>query len=188
MALLFWRRQGRHISYGILLTTLFLLICFVLYLGRRNKEKQACNFLLCTFNLDGKEITLRGLVDTGNQLYAPFSGRPVMVAEYAAVAKLFSPDLRLAVEAWQDKRTGDFLRLTGNSQEKFIVIPFSSLGHSNGLLLGFRPDKVSLSNGLVLNRPVVGIYRQRFTAAGDYQALLHPELLLVNEKNREEDK
>lgn len=190
MALLFWRRQGLHISYGILLSTLFLLLVFVRWLKRRNNENQAVNFLWCTFYWADREVTLRALVDTGNQLHCPFSGRPVMVAEYAAAAELFKPDLRLAVAAWLDKKTADFLKLTAdlNCEESFSVIPFSSLGHSDGLMLAFRPDKVSLSNGQVLDRPVVGICRQKLTVTGDYQALLHPELLIVNEKSREEDK
>lgn len=190
MALLFWNRQGLHISYNILLSTLFLVFVFVLWLKRRNNEKQGVGFLWCTFYLAEREVTLKALVDTGNQLYCPFSGRPVMVAEYTAVAELFAPDLRLAIVAWQEKKTADFLKLTADSscQERFFMIPFSSLGHSDGLMLAFRPDKISLSNGQVLNRPVVGICQQKFTVTGDYQALLHPELLIVNKKSREENK
>jgi stage II sporulation protein GA (sporulation sigma-E factor processing peptidase) len=60
------------------------------------------------------------------------------------------------------------------------VIPFSSLGTPNGMLLGFKPDQVEILEKddtiKVLQDVVIGIYNQRLSRDNKYQALLHPDI------------
>jgi stage II sporulation protein GA (sporulation sigma-E factor processing peptidase) len=57
------------------------------------------------------------------------------------------------------------------------MIPFSSLGKTNGMLVGFRPDCVKVEG--MENKPdvVIGIYNDRLCRDGRYRGLLSPELV-----------
>jgi stage II sporulation protein GA (sporulation sigma-E factor processing peptidase) len=55
------------------------------------------------------------------------------------------------------------------------MIPFSSLGRTNGMMIGFRPDAVIV--GEKISDVVIGIYNSRLCRDGRYQGLLGPELI-----------
>ena len=57
------------------------------------------------------------------------------------------------------------------------LIPFSSLGKENGMLLGFVPDKAEIYDECgvrVLEKCVVGIYEHSLSKDRSYAALLNP--------------
>ena len=79
---------------------------------------------------------------------------------------------------------GDFKNIPCDIQEKYIsklkLIPFSSLGKQNGMLIGIRPEyvKVITDEQEKINKNVIiGIYEKSLTKKGEYQALIGIELL-----------
>jgi stage II sporulation protein GA (sporulation sigma-E factor processing peptidase) len=63
------------------------------------------------------------------------------------------------------------------------VIPYESVGKQNGILIGFRPDKVEISEGnkkIVINDVVIGIYNFKLSKDDSYQGLLNPDLMPTN--------
>lgn len=88
--------------------------------------------------LSGRSTEFMALVDTGNQLRDPISGRAVLVASPAALSPLFPGFEALlemeAVELMEKSEGLDELR------GKFRLLPFSSLG-GRGLVCAFRPDR-----------------------------------------------
>lgn len=78
---------------------------------------------------EGQAATLSCLYDSGNHLTEPFSGRPVLVAERAALAALG----QLPQGAEQLSRAGPGWRL----------IPFESLG-GEGVLPAFLPQRITV--------------------------------------------
>ena len=88
----------------------------------------------------GRECELMALVDTGNQLRDPISGKPVMVVSPHALSHLFAEH-----NALLDMDGVDMLRCADSIEElrgKFRLIPYSSVGGS-GLLCAFQPDKAA---------------------------------------------
>lgn len=135
-----------------------------------------------TISIEGQDLTIPALLDTGNQLKDPLTQAPVVIAEYGAVADFLPPDLK---EIFQ--RTPE-LDLKGLADElskslwsnRFRLIPFSSIGKHHGMLLGLRPDAVSIQvedRKVVTRNVVVGIYNKPLCPQGSYRALLHPDLL-----------
>jgi stage II sporulation protein GA (sporulation sigma-E factor processing peptidase) len=128
--------------------------------------------------VDGREIELTALVDTGNRLRDPLGQDPVLVVEARALRSLLPPELlpsatgRAAVwadiaEAWEGSPWAARLR----------VIPYSALGTEGGLLIGFRPDRALVAGCPVA--PTVGLATKPLDPDGRYQALcpavlLHP--------------
>ena len=128
---------------------------------------------------DGKTAEVTALLDTGNSLIDPVSLSPVVVAEYKSIKTLFSSDIQ-----------GEFERLNTENITWVIsemvykglpvrLIPFSSLGNENGMLIGFSPDKAQIQDEYgvrTLNKCVVGIYEKTLTKDRSYGALLNPYL------------
>jgi len=125
---------------------------------------------------NGKEVWMNALLDTGNALCEPFSGAPVIVAEYEKLLPILPEALKeacqlgeTAVEQISDERIRGRIR----------VIPFSSLGKEHGMLIGFRPDKAwLLENEKILDAGavVIGIYTRNLARDRSYGALLPPQL------------
>ncbi len=125
---------------------------------------------------------ITALYDTGNHLRDPLSAHPVVVVERDALAHVLPPPLRAAPD---EVAQGKFAELTAalaaaGCAPRFHIIPFTSVGAANGLMAGFRPAQVTLwLNG----RPtpagdlVVGLCRHQLDPAGQYQALVGPEII-----------
>lgn len=88
-------------------------------------------------SLAGREAEFMALVDTGNQLCDPVSGKAVMVISPQAAAPLF-PNHRelLEMDGVEMLQCADAIE---ELQGRFRLIPYSSLGGS-GLICAFRPD------------------------------------------------
>ena len=68
----------------------------------------------------------------------------------------------------------------------FSVIPFSSLGKQNGMLLGIKADEVIIRHEEEenkLNNVIVGIYDEHLSKNGNYTALVGLNLLERRENN-----
>ncbi len=62
---------------------------------------------------------------------------------------------------------------------KFKIIPFSSLGNQNGILLGFKPDYIRVidENAIVRNDTVIGIYDGKLSKSNLYSSLVGINIL-----------
>ncbi|MGI9951137.1 sigma-E processing peptidase SpoIIGA [Moorellaceae bacterium AZ2] len=133
---------------------------------------------------NGKRLALKALVDTGNNLRDPFTGRPVIVAEYGALRPLLPPELQWELPVPKEPELEKLVAsLAGTPWAARIrVIPFHSLGREHGLLLGFKPDEVIVfweDRLIKVKDVVIGLCWQRLNPEGGYRALLHPDLLQV---------
>ena len=97
---------------------------------------------------------LTGLVDTGNALREPISGKPVCIMEDASFQKLFPNGL------------------TGGR-----VVPFHSIGCENGILWGYPVPELrieTVGNRQVCKDVYIGVSGNRISMQGKYQILVHP--------------
>lgn len=126
---------------------------------------------------------LTALVDTGNRLRDPLSAAPVIVVEASALDTILPDPVRRAMADCSAGRWQEVGMLISSSpwSHRFRLIPFTSLGKTGGLLVGFRPDAVSVVVDGVprgARETVIGLYPHRLDPDGAYQALLHPEVLV----------
>ena len=92
-----------------------------------------------TVELDSRRVELDGLVDTGNLLRDPLSGRPVICADRRLLSGLLSPGLARAMEDSQRATS-----LSPADAKRLRLIPAgSATGH--GILTGFVPDQILIS-------------------------------------------
>ncbi|MGI5963201.1 MAG: sigma-E processing peptidase SpoIIGA [Lawsonibacter sp.] len=96
--------------------------------------------------LEGRCVQVLALVDTGNTLTDPASGRPVMVAEGECLKELF-PGENCPERADLLDPTEAVVRLgTGPWKNRFRLLPYRCVGVERGLLLAVRTDRVVLGN------------------------------------------
>ena len=125
-----------------------------------------------TVKLGGKSCSLGALIDTGNSLYEPFSGIPVIVCSLQAVRAVLPPELADAIQ------TGDWEKAALQEGVRIRLIPFSAMG-GRGTLPGLRVDELIVrQNGGLFKAELcyMAVSAQSIGADGS-QALLNPDLI-----------
>jgi len=133
---------------------------------------------------EGRRIRAKGLMDTGNCLYDPVRGKPVMVVESKLADELLTPKARKDMEDTMKYLEGksDDIRLSFDNGPgfRFCFIPYRSVGKS-GMLMGVKLDKILIHTGdeCICNEGVTAaICESGLTGrCKDYQVILHRELL-----------
>ncbi len=136
--------------------------------------------LIITF--DKKAIELFALVDTGNSLHDPLTNMPVVVVEFSAIKELLPLDIRGIFEKNTDNDLNAITATISSSDwfSRFRLIPFTSLGKENGMLIGFRPDHIEIgtdSEKKDVQDVIVGIYNRALSRNERYKALVNPEIM-----------
>lgn len=148
-------------------------------LERRNLKKQ----MLCNVEvyMDETSVAFDALVDTGHSLREPISQSPVIVAEFEYVKHFLPEGLRnLFYEKQENNLTGLLLGQENTFYTRLRMIPFTSIGRANGMLVGFRPDRVTVRDDTEKQARqdiIIGIYNDKLTRDGRYQGLLSAELI-----------
>jgi len=144
-----------------------------------SKENMYTSILI---DFDKRDVCVNALIDTGNSLHDPISDFPVIVVEFNAVKPLLPEDIQVIFSESKENDLSLISKIVYNSvwASRFRLIPFSSLGKENGMLVGFRPDKVRImeDNGNKdLKDIIVAIYNKKLSKDNKYSALLHPEVI-----------
>lgn len=146
----------------------------------RNKKRynEYINFSVL---FDGKEVTVKGLVDSGNFLNDPITKKPVIVIEYSVIRDILPEDI---AKIYEENSANDFdsvAEVIINSKwlSRFRLIPFSSLGMKNGMIIGFKPDMVKVSDNQCqqIKDVIIAIYSNNLSDNNMYQALMNPDVL-----------
>lgn len=124
---------------------LFLLLALVggavsLWGGRLARRSQAIRVCAVTVELDGQTAHLRGMVDSGNLLRDPMSGRAVICGETSALRSILSPPLLAVLEG----APPGAVTLSPTDARRVRVIP-AKTATGSGMLCGFLPDRVTVT-------------------------------------------
>lgn len=133
-----------------------LLFMEISYLVEKNGERRD----LCRVRLkgNGRTVEVGALVDSGNSLVEPVSGKPVCVLQKSVFDRL-----------WE-----------GASPEGFRLIPYHSVGRPHGMLSGYLIPEMEIEwQGTVRNRRnvYVGLCEEPVSGGEGVEMLLHPMVL-----------
>ena len=125
-----------------------------------------------------QKSSIKAILDTGNLLTDPITKVPVLIVEAQKLNHILpqeildNPDKVLSNNA--------FDHLEEAFKTRCSMIPFSSIGKNNGMIIGFRPDyiKIDTPEGEEVRRKVIiGIYNHKIAKNGVYSGLMGLNLL-----------
>lgn len=141
--------------------------CLLSFVGRMRKKKiakKAAERDVVIF-VKGERCVVKGIVDTGNSLFDPIMGEPVIVCDYELLQNIIPKD------------GGDVFDAIQKAGLKLRAVPFTSVGKENGIMAGFCPDRVEIDKKCV-KKCVVGVSERRLFKDEDYRVLLNPDLII----------
>lgn len=147
-----------YFDIGIFTLIVSSLCCYIALsvISRFTKNRMVNNLIYeISMYYEGKYVSSKALLDTGNTLKDGFSGKPVIIAEKHAAEKLI-PD------------NSDITQL-----KNFRLIPYSTI-NSGGALPAFLLDKVIVFKGgkeIVLKNVYLAVAEKKIISS-DYSALL----------------
>ena len=151
---------------------LTIIIAFKSYKGKMNKKDI---YYEIKIRLGNKEIETKAIIDTGNFLKEPITGFPVVVVERSLMYNIMPKCILNNIDEILGGNLGKI-----EEYEDYIsrirVIPYSSLGNKNGMLLGIKADEIIIENKVISNI-ILGIYKDSLTKMGEYRALIGLELV-----------
>ncbi len=160
-------------------------ISFRIVKSKLTKKDMICNIKIY---INEKDIVTTAIIDTGNLLKDPITRVPVIVVEkdilYGVLPNKILNNLTQIIggdvsQEFYEEENIEYI-------SKFRVIPFSSIGKENGMLLGFKADKVIVEvngNEEEVKNVIIGIYDKKLSKKGTYSALLGLDILGGSEEN-----
>ena len=127
---------------------------------------------------DQKKVKINALLDTGNMLNDPITGIPVLIAEKQRVKDIVSNKVIENLD--NDLNYNVFENIDENSKRRYSIIPFSSVGKKNGILIGFRPDYIEIhidDEKIIKRKAIIGIYNGKISKNEMYSGLIGLNLL-----------
>lgn len=123
-----------------------------------------------------KSVKIRVILDTGNLLVEPITGFPVMVVEEEKIREILKEeDLNIITNGLEN----NFYGLSEELRKRCRIIPFSSIGKSNGMMIGFRPDYIKIydEDERIIGKVMIGICNHKISKSNHYSGLIGLELL-----------
>lgn len=132
--------------------------------------------------INGKEICIEGLIDTGNDLREPISRNPVIIAELSSLSALLPQYLYGDIKKYAATDPISVIERCSNEMWKMRLrlLPFSSIGGA-GILLGFKPDMVIVEGdeNIYTNEVVICIYDNKLAADCGARAIINPAVMTL---------
>ncbi len=124
----------------------------------RMRRLLAEEFVRVTLCLDGGEVAVTALVDTGNGLIEPISGKPVSIIQ---------KDCMKAV-GWEKEDTA------------YCAIPYHTIDRPHGMMEGMRISRMRIqtqAGEITVEAPILALSGEKIAGMGGYQMILNPKLL-----------
>ena len=138
-------------------------------------------FCKTEIQLNGEKIKANTMIDTGNMLKEPITNTPVIVVEHTLLYQCMPKEILNNLE---NIIGGDLEKIPDKIKEEYILklklIPFSSLGKQNGMLIGIKPEYVKIiteEQEEIKKNVIIGIYNKSLTKRGEYRAIVGMEFV-----------
>lgn len=112
-----------------------------------------------TLSDQGSRWVLTGLLDTGNHLTEPITGRPVSILD------------------WQEAEKMQRFRQIQEGKNGYLYIPYHAIGTEKGWMMGMVIDEMVIryqGKEIRTAHPVLAVSRQQLSSQGQYSMIVHP--------------
>ncbi len=168
----------KTIALGTIVAFILIILTVKIIKTKISKKDMFCDIEI---KINEEVIRTKAMVDTGNLLKEPITNTPVIVVEHTLLYNCMPKEI---LNNTENILGGDIEKIPKEIREKYMsklkVIPFSSLGKQNGMLIGIKPDYIEIKNeenSIRRENVIVGIYNKSLTNRGEYRALIGIELI-----------
>ncbi len=163
----------KTVLLGAIIAFIIILTGFTIVKSKITKKDMFCEIEI---KINQNIIKTIAMIDTGNMLKEPISNTPVIVVEHTLLYESVPKEILNNLDKLLG---GDFSNIPEEIREKYIsklkLIPFSSLGKQNGMLIGIKAEYVKIKNQDKEEKKeniIIGIYNKSLTKKGEYRALI----------------
>ena len=152
-------------------------VAFKVVKTRMNKNELIYEIVL---KINEKELTTKVMLDTGNMLKDPISNNPVVLIEKKILYNILPKEL---LENTKNMLGGDFKNnedLENEYRTRLRIIPFTSVGKQNGMMLGIKVDEIKIITDIdeIINtNAIVCVYEKEFSKRGKYFGIIEMNLI-----------
>ncbi len=172
---------GNPISWGFVLIGFPLLWYFSKNRIADIETKQVFYDQIVDVKLEIDDVTLqlKGLVDSGNQLFDPITKSPVMILDTTKYEALFPKTLI--------EQSKNIELLTNDPSEshkwesRVRLIPYRGVGQEHQFLLAVKPDQITIFQGNeenIVKKGLVAFNHTTLSTDGEYDCIIHPKMLI----------
>ena len=160
------------ILFGGIIGFLIITTAFKNIKVRLSKKDIMCNIRI---DIENKQIWMKAVIDTGNFLKDPITKRPVIVAEANKLRNILPNEL---LDNLQNIIEGKQFNIE-EYKRKIRIIPFSSLGKQNGMIVGIKVDgvQVQLDEPIYVENVILGLYTGVLSKNSLYSALIGLDII-----------
>ena len=161
------------IMIGIIIAFITIIIAFRLKKNKISKDDLMCNIEI---KINNKEVKTKAMIDTGNLLKEPITNIPVVVVEHILLKKIIPNEI---LDNIDNILGGDLSGISESIKNQYIlkmkVLPFTSLGKQNGMLLGIKAQELKIeetNETKIIEKIIIGLYNKKISPKGEYHALI----------------
>ncbi len=144
------------------------------------KKRQVDEQVLVEIHIHGETIRLKGLVDSGNQLYDPMTKTPVMIVQADQLTAICGEPF---IELMKQSHPVEVMQKIDDQfplLDRLRLVPYRAVGHDHGFLLCLKPDTVFIYSKTHMIQPAkcfVGLSLSGLSADQEFQSIIHPDML-----------
>lgn len=159
---------------GATIGFLIVQIAFKVIKTRMKKKDLYCEIEIY---LNNHKQVVKAMIDSGNSLREPITKSPVIIVEASELMNFIPETILKNID---EIINGNINDIDDTYISKFRLIPFTSIGKENGLLLGIKTDYIIIKMEEEIKEEknvILGIYSKQLNKNNSYHALIGLELL-----------
>ncbi|MFS0654197.1 sigma-E processing peptidase SpoIIGA [Bacillus sp. 179-C3.3 HS] len=144
------------------------------------KKRQFDEQVMVDIHINGETIRLKGLVDSGNQLYDPITKTPVMIVQLEQLSSVCGEPFLALMKQCHPVEVLQKLDEQFPLLDRLRLVPYRAVGHDHGFLLCLKPDAVVIYSKKQMIQPskcFVGMSLSGLSADQEFQSIIHPDML-----------
>ncbi|RHW36490.1 sigma-E processing peptidase SpoIIGA [Neobacillus notoginsengisoli] len=130
-------------------------------------------------SVNNETFELKGLIDSGNQLYDPLSRHPVMFVSVKYLLQELPKELAL-IASFPDGIIQGEKSVPPKWESRLRIIPCAVVGQEHQLILAVKPEYVLIrqsEKNFRTSKVLVSFTAQELSSDGSYECIVHPKLL-----------
>ena len=127
--------------------------------------------------IEEKKLEIKVLLDTGNMLKDPITGDTVIIIEKEKLYDILPLELLNNIDNFFEF---DNKIIKNEYQTRLRIIPFTSVGKRNGMMVGIKADYVSIITDIdeiKKDNAIICVYEKKFSKTDKYSGLIGLDIL-----------